>query len=106
MERFGFGFIASRNWDPVLEQYGAGPLLAGSILTSLLAALLAAPFALGGAIWSAEFVPRRLRTPLTALIDLLAAIPGVVYGLWGVLVMLPWCRSMGILDTPSLLAAI
>jgi phosphate transport system permease protein len=105
IERFGLGFIASRSWDPVLEQYGAGPLLAGSILTSLLAAALATPFAIGGAIWSAEFVPRRLKTPLTILVDLLAAIPGVVYGLWGVLVMLPWCRSQGLLEGPSLLAA-
>src|SRR6478736_4185292 len=93
MERFGFGFIVNGGWDPVLDEYGAGPLLAGSIITSLGAALLAAPFAIGGAIWSVEFVPRRLKTPLTALIDLLAAIPGVVYGLWGVLVMLPWCRT-------------
>lgn len=105
--RFGLGFITSGNWDPVLDQYGAGPLLLGSLLTTLGAAALTAPVAIGGAIWSTEFVPRRLKTPLTALIDLLAAIPGVVYGLWGVLVMLPWCRTSfaGSIGDPSLLSA-
>jgi phosphate transport system permease protein len=109
MGKFGFGFIVSGSWDPVLDDYGAGPLVAGSILTALGAALLAAPFAIGGAIWSVEFVPRRLKIPLTALIDLLAAIPGVVYGLWGVLVMLPWCRTHLYAGTgygPSILTAI
>src|SRR6478609_2349296 len=73
MGRFGFGFIASGNWDPVLDEYGAGTLLAGSLLTTLVAAILTAPFALGGAIWSAEFAPRWVKMPLTTLIDLLAA---------------------------------
>jgi phosphate transport system permease protein len=121
VDRFGLGFILGSGWDPVLDEYGAAELLAGTFLTTLLATLLAAPLAVAGAFWQEVFAPRALRRPLTALVDLLAAIPGVVYGLWGVLVMLPWCRAVlfpalqaevgwfpgldGIVYGPSLLAA-
>jgi|SRR6478736_3109253 len=121
IDRFGLGFILGSGWDPVLDEYGAGELLAGTFLTTLIAIVIAAPLAIAGAFWQEVFAPRILRRPLTALVDLLAAIPGVVYGLWGVLVMLPWCRAVlfpalqqragwfpgldGIIYGPSLLAA-
>lgn len=92
-ERFGLGFLFTSTWDPVTTQFGALPLVAGTLLTSVLALLMAVPLALGVAIYLTEFAPAALREPVAFLLNLLAAIPSVVYGLWGVFVLLPFLRA-------------
>ena len=93
LREFGFGFLTETAWDPVNGRYGAGPALYGTIVTSVMALLIATPLALGVAIFLAEFAPQRIRTPVAFLVDLLAAIPSVVYGLWGVTVLVPLLRD-------------
>lgn len=94
IERFGFGFLTSSYWNsedaPIKpDTYGAWPYIYGTLMSSFLALLLAVPVGLGTAIFLAELAPRWIRTPLGFLVDLLAAVPSVVYGLWGILVLLP-----------------
>ena len=89
---FGWSFLAptaNPNWDPVNNHFQAWPFLFGTLLTSLFAILFALPIGLGIAIFLAELCPAWLRTPLTWMVELLAAIPSVVYGLWGIFVFLP-----------------
>jgi len=89
---FGFSFLAptqDASWDPVNDQFQAWPFIYGTLLTSLAAIALALPISLGIAIFLAELCPAWLRTPLNWLVELLAAIPSVVYGLWGLFVFLP-----------------
>ena len=90
---FGLGFVTGLNWDPVAEIYGALPYVVGTILTSLIAVVIAAPIGVLTAIFLAELAPRRLAIPLTFMIELLAAIPSVVFGLWGVFVLSPLLAS-------------
>jgi phosphate transport system permease protein len=94
LEKFGFGFWKGRTWDPVSGEFGALPFLWGTLYSSLLAVLLSAPVALGIAIFLAELSPRVLRQPLTFLTELLAAIPSIVYGLWGIFVLVPIVRAV------------
>jgi phosphate transport system permease protein len=91
--RFGLEFVTTSTWDPVAEQFGALPLLFGTLLSSLIALLIAVPLSLGVAIYLTEFAPKALRQPVTFLIGLLAAIPSVVYGLWGIFVLIPLLRT-------------
>lgn len=91
--RFGFGFFTSTSWDPLGERFGALPLLWGTFVSSLLALLLAVPIGLGTALCLAELAPRWLRDPLGFLVDLLAAVPSVVYGLWGIVTLVPLLRD-------------
>ena len=93
LRQFGLGFLTSSEWDPVRLQFGAAPMIYGTIVSSVLALILAAPLAIGVAIWLSEFSPRWLRQPVSFLVDLLAAIPSVVYGLWGIFVLLPILRE-------------
>jgi phosphate transport system permease protein len=89
---FGWSFLApssNPNWDPVNNKFQAWPFLFGTLLTSLFAILFALPIGVGIAIFLAELCPAWLRTPLTWMVELLAAIPSVVYGLWGIFVFLP-----------------
>jgi len=89
---FGWGFLAptaDASWDPVNDQFQAWPFIYGTLLTSLVAIILAVPVSLGIAIFLAELCPAWLRTPLNWLVELLAAIPSVVYGLWGLFIFLP-----------------
>jgi phosphate transport system permease protein len=81
--KFGLGFVTSSTWDPVAEEFGAFPLIFGTLLSSLLALVIAVPLSLGVAIYLSEFAPKAVRQPIAFLISLLAAIPSVVYGLWG-----------------------
>lgn len=90
MSRFGPGFITGSTWDPVAEQFGAFPLIIGTLASSFLALLIAVPLSLGVAIFLTEFAPRVIRQPIAFLIELLAAIPSVVYGLWGIFVLIPF----------------
>ena len=93
LSRFGVGFLASSTWDPVAEVFGAAPAIYGTLVTSVIALVLATPLAIGIAIFLSEFAPRSLRQPVGFLVDLLAAIPSIVYGLWGIFVLLPLLRQ-------------
>ena len=90
---FGANFIVSSNWNPPFKQFGALPFVYGTVVTSVIALLLAAPFGVGCAIFIMEFAPRWLRTPLGFTVELLAAVPSVVFGLWGIFAFAPWLRS-------------
>ena len=90
---FGLGFLTSSEWDPVTGQFGALPLIFGTVVSSALALLIAVPLSLGVAIFLTEFAPMSIRGPVAFLIELLAAIPSVVYGLWGIFVMIPFLRA-------------
>jgi len=91
---FGFAFWTTSTWDPVAGQFGALPFIWGTLYSSLLALLLSTPVALGIAIFLAELSPRFLRQPLVFLTELLAAIPSIVYGLWGIFVLVPVVRRL------------
>ena len=93
IDRFGLGFITTSAWDPVAENFGAVPLVFGTLLSSFLALLIAVPLSLGVAIFLTEFAPMRIRQPVAFVIGLLAAIPSVVYGLWGIFVLIPLLRT-------------
>jgi phosphate transport system permease protein len=93
LSQFGFGFLTSSNWDPVKGQFGAASAIFGTIVTSILALIIATPLALGVSIFLSEYAPRWLRQPVAFFVDLLAAIPSVVYGLWGVFVLVPLLRQ-------------
>lgn len=90
---FGLGFLTSSEWDPVAGHFGALPLIFGTLVSSALALLIAVPLSLGVAIFLTEFAPMPVRGPVAFLIELLAAIPSVVYGLWGIFVMIPFLRA-------------
>jgi phosphate transport system permease protein len=94
LSKFGFRFWTGRTWDPVSGEFGALPFIWGTLYSSILAMLISTPIALGIAIYLSELSPRRLRTPLAFLTELLAAIPSIVYGLWGVFVLVPIVRSL------------
>jgi phosphate transport system permease protein len=92
--KFGLGFWSGTTWDPVSGEFGALPFIWGTLYSSLLALLISAPISLGIAVFLSELSPRRLRTPLAFLTELLAAIPSIVYGLWGVVVLVPIVRRL------------
>ena len=94
LKRFGFGFLTSSTWDPVAGQFGALPLIFGTLYSSLVAMVIAVPLALGAAIFLTEFAPRWLRTPVGTMIELLAGVPSVIYGLWGMFVLIPLLRDV------------
>jgi phosphate transport system permease protein len=102
IRKFGFSFWTGTTWDPVAGEFGARPFIWGTLYSSVLALLLAAPVALGIAIYISELAPRMLRQPLAYLTELLAAIPSIVYGLWGVFVLVPIIRRLE-LATPDFL---
>jgi phosphate ABC transporter permease protein PstC len=87
--RFGLSFVFGNDWDVGHNIYHGFPLLFGTLLTSVIALLLGVPVAIATALYLTELCPRRMRAPLSLLVDLLAAVPSVVYGLWGVFVLIP-----------------
>ncbi len=91
--RFGFGFLTETTWDPVNGVFGAAPAIYGTVFSSVLALLLAVPISIGAAIFLAEMSPSWLRSPLSFLIEMLAALPSVVLGLWGIYVLVPFIRD-------------
>jgi len=93
LKRFGPSFLWTSAWDPIAEVYGAAPMIFGTIASSLLALVIAVPLALSVAIFLTEFSPRWLRQPVAFLVELLAAIPSVVYGTWGIFVLIPFLRG-------------
>jgi phosphate transport system permease protein len=86
---FGFKFFSASEWDPVNEQFGALPFIYGTLLSSLLALIIAVPLAVGVAVFTTEMCPKQLRAPLSFFVELLAAIPSVIYGLWAIFVLIP-----------------
>jgi phosphate transport system permease protein len=94
IEKFGFGFWKGTVWDPVSGDFGALPFIWGTLYSAILALILATPIALGIAIFISELSPRVLRVPLSYLTELLAAIPSIVYGLWGIFVLVPIIRKI------------
>ncbi len=93
IERFGLSFISSISWDPVNEIFGALPAIYGTLLSSLIGLLIAIPISLGCAIFLSELAPAWLSRPCSFLIEMLAAIPSVIIGLWGMFVLVPFIRS-------------
>lgn len=91
--KFGLSFFRTSVWDPVFEQFGALPFIFGTLVTSVLALLIAVPLGIGAAIFLAELAPLRLSDTLEFFIDLLAAVPSVIYGLLGVFIVVPLMRS-------------
>jgi phosphate transport system permease protein len=93
ISKFGFAFWRTQTWDPVAGEFGALPFIWGTLYSSIIALLIATPVALGIAIFIAELCPARFRQPLVFLTELLAAIPSIVYGLWGIFVLVPLVRQ-------------
>jgi phosphate transport system permease protein len=93
IREFGLSFWLSREWDPVAGRFGAFPFIWGTLYSSILALLLAAPISIGIAIFLSEIAPQAIRGPLVFLTELLAAIPSIVYGLWGIFVLVPLVRQ-------------
>jgi len=91
--RFGFGFFTGTNWDPVSGDFGAMPFVYGTLVSSLLALVLAVPLAVGVSVFITELCPRALRGVISFTVELLAAIPSVIYGLWGIFVLVPILRN-------------
>jgi phosphate transport system permease protein len=93
ISKFGIGFLWSTEWNPPKERFGALPFIAGTLVTSMLALLFGTVIGVGAALFLVEFAPRWLRVPVSYMVELLAAIPSVVYGLWGVFVLGPWIQK-------------
>jgi phosphate transport system permease protein len=93
LQKFGWRFLITSDWDPVNDVYGALPFIFGTLISSLIALLIAVPISVATAVYLTELAPRWLRQPLTMFIELLAAVPSVILGLWGVFVMVPWLHN-------------
>jgi len=93
ISEFGLGFLTTNDWNPVSKDFGAAPFLYGTVVTSLIALLIAAPLSISISIYLTELAPLRIRRPVATLIDMLAAIPTVILGLWGILVLGPFMRD-------------
>ncbi len=94
IEKFGLKFWTGKIWDPVSGEFGAFPFLWGTLYSSILALLIAGPIAIGIAVFLSELAPQWMRRPLAFLTELLAAIPSIVYGLWGIFVLVPLIRRI------------
>ncbi len=97
IRKFGLGFWTSSTWNPVEGSFGALPFIWGTLYSSFLALLISTPIALGIAVFLSDLAPKRLRQPLAFLTELLAAVPSIVYGLWGVFVLVPAVRKLQLL---------
>src|SRR5580698_1934233 len=93
MSKFGVGFLWSSEWDPVQARYGALPFIFGTLVSSLLALLIAVPLGVATALFLTELAPVKLRQPIVMTIEMLAAVPSVIFGLWGIFVLIPWLRD-------------
>jgi phosphate transport system permease protein len=90
---FGFGFVTSEVWSPARDKFGAAASIYGTLITSFLAMLVAVPVGIGVAIFLTELCPRMLRRPIGIAIELLAGIPSIIYGIWGLFVFAPWFQA-------------
>src|SRR5947209_11184870 len=102
IQKFGLNFWRTQTWDPVVGEFGALPFIWGTLYSSILALLIATPVALGIAVFISELCPAWLKQPLVFLTELLAAIPSIVYGLWGIFVLVPLVRTLEV-STPQTL---
>src|SRR5215467_4860394 len=93
IKKFGFHFVTNSTWDPVGEEFGALPFIYGTLVSSFLGLLIAVPLGIATAAYLTELAPLWIRQPLVSLIEMLAAIPSVILGLWGIFVMIPWLRD-------------
>jgi phosphate transport system permease protein len=93
IQKFGFRFLTASTWDPVAEEFGALPFIYGTAVSSLIALLIAVPLSIATAVYLTELAPLWIRQPIASLIEMLAAIPSVILGLWGIFVMIPWLRD-------------
>jgi phosphate transport system permease protein len=93
LTKFGLTYFTTTEWDPVKLVFGAAAYVYGTLVTTIIAVLLAAPVAVGAAIYLTEFAPRPIRAPIAFTIELLAYIPSIVYGLWAIFIMVPVMRS-------------
>ncbi|MGZ7091069.1 MAG: phosphate ABC transporter permease subunit PstC, partial [Candidatus Angelobacter sp.] len=93
ISKFGLKFLVKQIWDPVAEDFGALPFIYGTIVSSVVALVIAVPLSIGTALFLTELCPQRLRGTLSLLVELLAAIPSVIYGLWGIFVLAPFLRT-------------
>jgi phosphate transport system permease protein len=93
LRKFGWRFLFSSDWDPVNEQFGALPFIFGTLVSSLIALVIAVPLSIATAVYLTELAPQWARQVLTMFIELLAAVPSVILGLWGIFVMVPWLRE-------------
>src|SRR5213080_5500274 len=93
IQKFGFRFVTTSTWDPVAEEFGALPFIYGTAVSSLIALLITVPLSIATAVYLTELAPLWMRQPLVSLIEMLAAIPSVILGLWGLFVMVPWLRD-------------
>jgi len=92
ISKFGLSFLVKQIWDPVVQDFGALPFIYGTVVSSLLGLIIAVPLSVGTALFLTELCPLRLRGVLSLLVELLAAIPSVIYGLWGIFVLAPFLR--------------
>lgn len=93
LRKFGWRFLISSDWDPVQEQFGALPFIFGTLVSSVIALVIAVPLSIATAVFLTELAPHWLREALNLFIELLAAVPSVILGLWGIFVMVPWLRE-------------
>ena len=93
LEAFGFDFFTSQSWNPVTEKFGALPAIYGTLVTSVLAMLIGVPISIGIAIFLTEICPERLKRPIGIAIELLAGIPSIIYGIWGLFVFAPFFQT-------------
>ncbi len=93
IQNFGLSFVWTEAWDPVTEQFGALIFIYGTVVTSVIALVIATPLSIAIALFLTEIAPKRLAAPIATMVELLAAIPSVVLGLWGILVFGPWVRD-------------
>src|SRR6266508_954826 len=91
---FGWRFLIGTDWDPVAERFGALPYLYGTVVSSALALLLALPLGIGTAVYLAELAPRAVGETVSFVVELLASIPSIVYGIWGAFVLAPFLRTV------------
>jgi len=92
-QKFGFSFVWRQTWDPIHEEFGALPFIYGTMVSSLISLVIAVPVSIGVAVFLVEKAPQRLSSPILFMVQLLAAIPSVVYGLWGIFVLAPLLRD-------------
>lgn len=93
ISKFGFRFLVKQIWDPVNEDFGALPFIYGTAVSAIVALIIAVPLSVGTALFLTELCPQRIRGTLSLLVELLAAIPSVIYGLWGIFVLAPFLRA-------------
>lgn len=91
--KFGLGYLSGSDWDPVNDSYGALPFIFGTLVSSIIALVIAVPLGVATALFLTELAPLKMRQPIVMAIEMLAAVPSVIFGLWGIFVLIPWLRT-------------